>query len=102
MSFVSFSDAGGIGGLGTDDSKGLPNDPTQGALIVLACDRNIENNKCVRTSILAWRSSRLRRKVLSTLAGETQALSSAVAEVEYLQIMHRDAALRDVTIRDHH
>eukprot|EP00959_Pyramimonas_sp_CCMP1952_P040812 853572-Pyramimonas_sp.AAC.1 len=80
MSFVSFPDAGGAGGFGANGSRGLPEDPTQGAWVVLACDRRIEGNQCVRASILGWRKSKLQRKVPSALAGETQALLSAVAE----------------------
>eukprot|EP00959_Pyramimonas_sp_CCMP1952_P295258 6175316-Pyramimonas_sp.AAC.1 len=70
--------------------------------MVLACDQAILDNKAVKASILGWRSSKLRRKVPSTLAGETQALSAAVAEVEYLQILYRDVIFNDVHVRDHH
>eukprot|EP00959_Pyramimonas_sp_CCMP1952_P273291 5712289-Pyramimonas_sp.AAC.1 len=62
------------------DDKGLPEDPTQGAWMALAADKSALANRSVKASILGWRSSKLRRKVPSTLAGETQALSSAVAE----------------------
>eukprot|EP00959_Pyramimonas_sp_CCMP1952_P292105 6109205-Pyramimonas_sp.AAC.1 len=81
MARVSFSDAGGAGAVdGMSDERGLPEDPTQGAWMVSACDQAALDNQAVKASILAWRSSQLRRKVLSTLAGKTQALSAAVAE----------------------
>eukprot|EP00959_Pyramimonas_sp_CCMP1952_P030613 641636-Pyramimonas_sp.AAC.1 len=70
--------------------------------MVLAADKSVLANRSVKASILGWRSSKLRRKVPSTLAGETQALSSAVAEVEYLQIMYRDVMFRDVDVQDYH
>eukprot|EP00959_Pyramimonas_sp_CCMP1952_P015677 331782-Pyramimonas_sp.AAC.1 len=86
MAFVSFSDAGGVGSCeGSVDEKGLPEDPTQGAWMVLATDKSVIDNRVVRASILGWRSPKLRRNVTSTLAGERQALSAAVAEVEFLQ-----------------
>eukprot|EP00959_Pyramimonas_sp_CCMP1952_P058466 1221026-Pyramimonas_sp.AAC.1 len=58
------------------------------------------SNQTVKASLLGWRSCKLRRKVPSTLAGETQALSAAVAEVEFLQVMCRDVIFRDVDIPD--
>eukprot|EP00959_Pyramimonas_sp_CCMP1952_P131915 2758139-Pyramimonas_sp.AAC.1 len=87
MAFVSFSDAGGVGAsegllLGR---QGLPADPTQVAWMVLATDKSVIDNCAVRASTLGWRSSKLRRRVTSTMAGETQALSAAVVEVEFLQ-----------------
>eukprot|EP00959_Pyramimonas_sp_CCMP1952_P246851 5159390-Pyramimonas_sp.AAC.1 len=74
MAFVSFSDAGGVGAnINQDDDRGLPDDPTQGAWMVLTTDRSVLDNHAVKASIIGWRSSKLRRKVPSTLAGETQA-----------------------------
>ena len=81
MAFISFSDAGGVGSTeGLLDDRGLPADPTQGAWMILAADQSSKNS-AAKASILGWRSSKLRRKVPSTLAGETQALSAAIAEV---------------------
>eukprot|EP00959_Pyramimonas_sp_CCMP1952_P325348 6809993-Pyramimonas_sp.AAC.1 len=103
MAFVTFSDAGGVGAFdGLADDRGLPEDPTQGAWTVCATDKSIIENRSVRASVLGWRSSKLRRKVPSTLAGETQALAATVSEVEYLQILYRDIIVRDVDISDHH
>eukprot|EP00959_Pyramimonas_sp_CCMP1952_P087990 1841052-Pyramimonas_sp.AAC.1 len=68
--------------------------------MVLATDKSVIDNRVVRASILGWRSSKLRRKVTSTLAGETQALSQAVAEVEFLQVLYRDIVFRDVNVSD--
>eukprot|EP00959_Pyramimonas_sp_CCMP1952_P105319 2201729-Pyramimonas_sp.AAC.1 len=73
MAFVSFSDAGGVGAdIKMNDDRGLPADPTQGAWLVLATDKSVLLNSSVKASFLGWRSSKLRRKVPSTLAGETQ------------------------------
>ena len=49
---------------------------------------------------MSWRSTKLKRKVGSTLAGETLALSSALSEIEWLQIMYRDAVFGDVDVED--
>eukprot|EP00959_Pyramimonas_sp_CCMP1952_P117940 2466017-Pyramimonas_sp.AAC.1 len=69
MAFVSFSDAGGVGAnINQDDDRGLPDDPTQGAWMVLTTDRSVLGNHAVKASIIGWRSSELRRKVPSTLA----------------------------------
>lgn len=48
---------------------------------------------------MTWRSSKLKRKVFSTFGGETQAMLQGVNEVDWLQIMYRDAVQHDVSIR---
>ena len=53
-----------------------------------------------KVSVLLWRSSKLKRKVVSTLGGEALAFSQCVAEVEWLQIMYRDITRGDVTTED--
>eukprot|EP00959_Pyramimonas_sp_CCMP1952_P113724 2377302-Pyramimonas_sp.AAC.1 len=69
MSFVSFSDAGGVGSTGgPGDYRGLPVDPAQGAWMVMAADKSVIEKQAVRASILGWRSCKFRRKVPSTLA----------------------------------
>eukprot|EP00959_Pyramimonas_sp_CCMP1952_P431058 9027876-Pyramimonas_sp.AAC.1 len=51
--FVSFSDAGGVGASeGQLDERGLPQDPTQGAWMVLATDKSVIDNRVVRASTL--------------------------------------------------
>ena len=45
---------------------------------------------------MAWRSGKLRRQVASTLAGETLALSSALGEAEWLQILLLDVTRGNV------
>ena len=53
-----------------------------------------------KVSILSWRSSKLKRRVSSTLAGEALAFSQAMAEVEWLQLMIRDVLHGDVHRED--
>ena len=68
MTFASMSDAGGVGSA-TD---------TQGAWLVVTVDA------------IPWRSAKVKRKVSSMLARETPALSRAVAEVDWFQVVPRD------------
>lgn len=49
---------------------------------------------------MAWRSSKLKRKVFSTYGGETQAMLQGVNEVDWLQIMYRDATAHDVQLKN--
>ncbi|CAK8995356.1 Uncharacterized protein SCF082_LOCUS4325, partial [Durusdinium trenchii] len=100
MCFIACSDAGGINVQGTDqlDEDGLPQDATQGAWMVLAAERLPEGKRPVRASPITWRSSKLKRKVFSTFGGETQAMLQGVNEVDWLQIMYRDATKHDVQL----
>ena len=47
---------------------------------------------------MAWKSSKLKRKFFSTYGGETQAMLQGVNEVDWLQIMYRDATLHEVQL----
>ena len=100
MCFVVCSDAGGINMKGIEDvdSEGLPMDATQGAWMVIAAERLPQGNRAVRASPITWRSSRLKRKVFSTFGGETQAMLQGINEVDWLQVMHRDATMHDVSL----
>ena len=100
MCFVVCSDAGGINMKGTEqlDSEGLPSDSTQGAWMVLATAQLPSGRQQVQASPIAWRSSKLKRKVFSTYGGETQAMLQGVNEVDWLQIMYRDATVHDVQL----
>jgi hypothetical protein len=102
MCFIVCSDAGGINtkGLELQDEDGLPTDATQGAWIVLTAERLPCGRQRVRASPMAWRSSKLKRKVFSTYGGETQAMLQGVNEVDWLQIMYRDATAHDVQLKN--
>ena len=101
MAFVAVSDAGGIGSRPEDvDDVGLPTDATQGAWMVLAAEALPVGSQRVKATPLAWRSSKLKRKVFSTFGGETQAMLQGINETDWLQIMVRDATFHDVQLRD--
>ncbi|CAE7837485.1 unnamed protein product, partial [Symbiodinium necroappetens] len=100
MAFLAVSDAGGTGSkFESIDEDGLPSDGTQGAWMVLAANSLPVGNQRVKASPLSWRSSKLRHKVFSTFGGETQAMLQAINEVDWLQIMVRDATQHDVELK---
>ena len=63
-------------------------------------DGVLTSRRTAKVSRISKRSAKLKRKVSSKLAGETVALSQAVAEVEWLQVMMRDIMVGDVAVRD--
>eukprot|EP00439_Symbiodinium_sp_Y106_P055487 s3427_g7.t1 len=74
MRFMGISDAGGVDGL-TDGNgpDGMIEDPVQSSWLVLASDRLPAHDEHLRESVLSWRSTKLKRRVTSTLASETLA-----------------------------
>lgn len=100
MCFIVCSDAGGINVKGNDqmDEDGLPCDATQGAWMVLTAEKLPEHGQMVKATPITWRSSKLRRKVLSTFGGETQAMLQGVSEVDWLQIMAMAATQHDIQL----
>ena len=102
MVFVVCSDAGGINTKHHDlvDELGLPTDATQGSWMVLTAEKLPEGNRAVRATPITWRSSKLKRKVFSTFGGETQAMLQGVNEVDWLQVMYRDATCHDVELKE--
>eukprot|EP00439_Symbiodinium_sp_Y106_P067741 s4909_g11.t1 len=98
--FIAISDAGGVGMKHEImDKEGLPSDHTQGAWLVLIAEELPLGKRKVRASPIAWRSSKLKRKVFSTFGGETQAMLQGISEVDWIQIMIRDATIHDVQLR---
>ena len=90
LHLFSFSDAGGVLSRHSGEwFEGKTEEPTQGAWLIFA-GRCRGKNAVSQMSPLMWRSGKLKRKVPSTLAGETLALGEAVAAVEWLQIFLAD------------
>ena len=98
MILIAASDAGGVDSLPPDKSSEIDN--VQGAWIIMAADRLPSANQRIKVSILSWRSSKLRRRVASTLASEALAFSQSLSEVEWIQIMIRDIIKGDVKRTD--
>lgn len=102
MVFIASSDAGGVAAKSpVEEQPGQELvDPIQGAWVILAAERIPAANKPVKVSVLSWRSSKLKRRVASTLASEALAFDQALGELEWLQIMFRDVIHHDVCRAD--
>ena len=69
-------------GVATDASwKNYSDGSSQGAFGVLTFDKKMLDNEKARCSLLWWKSGKLKRKVPSTLAAETQALNRGLGEL---------------------
>ena len=90
---ISVSDAGGIGGPPTENGENVQN-----AHLIMIADDGVRQGVRSKASTLMWRSARCKRAVNSTLAGETIAMSAALADAEWAQIMIQD--ILDQTVTD--
>ena len=100
LHLLSFSDAGGVLGRQSGEWTGEEiQEPTQGAWIIFAGQVGT-HGRTKNMSPLMWRSGKLRRKVPSTLAGETLALGEAVASVEWAQVFLADILRNKVPRKD--
>ena len=61
---------------------------------------NVRQGVHSKASTLKWRSARCKRAVNSTLAGETIAMSAALADAEWAQILIQYILDQTVTVRD--
>ena len=103
MCFIGMSDAGGVDGKVTrEGADGLIEDPVQGSWLVMASDRVPSHDQHLKVSVLSWRSTKLKRRVTSTLASETLAFSQCLGEVEWLQVLYRDMVYGDVQAETWH
>ncbi|CAE7436187.1 RE1 [Symbiodinium necroappetens] len=92
------SDAGGVDGLSDGNgADGMIEDPVQASWLVLASDKVPTHDEHLRVSVLSWRSTKLKRRVTSTLASETLAFSQCLGEIEWMQVLYRDMTFGDVT-----
>jgi len=91
MILIAASDAGGVAGkpVREEDPNGELEDTVQGACVILAANKMPSASHRTKVPFLPWRSSKLKRRVSSTLAGEALAFSQAMAGVEWLQLMVR-------------
>ena len=68
--------------------------------MVLASNMLPAHDRKIPVSVLSWRSSKLKRRVTSTMASETMALSQCLGEIEWLQVLFRDLVFGDVQTQD--
>ena len=99
---IAASDAGGVAGNPIAEEAGSEEleDTVQGAWVILAANRMPSASQKTKVSVLSWRSSKLKRRVSSTLAGEALSFSQALSEVEWIQLMIRDVLHGDVHRED--
>ena len=83
---ISVSDAGGIGRPPTENGENVQN-----AYLIMIADDGVRQGVHSKASTLMWRSARCKRAVNSTLAGETIAMTAALAGAEWAQIMIQDS-----------
>lgn len=95
MIFIAASDAGGVDSVPVREGASV-SDTVQGACVIMASDTMPSASHKAKVSILSRRSSKLKRRVSSTSAGEALAFSQALGEMEWLQIMFRDIVHNDV------
>ena len=99
---IAASDAGGVASepisLEKKDEELV--DTVQGAWVVMTSDRMPSASQKIKVSILSWRSSKLKRRVSSTLASEALACNQALAEMEWIQLVIRDIIYGDVHRED--
>ena len=101
MTFITVSDAGGLDSSPpVEGGEGMVSDAVQGAWVVFASDRMPSHSCKVKVPTLSWRSSKLKCRVSSPLAGEALSFSQALSEVEYMQIIFRDIVFGDVNRAD--
>ena len=100
MTLIAASDAGGVDSPPPGHQQNVSLDNVQGAWLILAAERVPSASSKTKVSILSWRSSKLKRRVSSTLASEALAFSQALGELEWLQIMFRDVVFGDVNKHD--
>ena len=85
---VSFSDAGN-GGAESHDHH------SQGGFIVGFTTQALNQNETAPVSIISWSSHKIKRKVESTLHGESLCLSDGLAEAEWRWSLFREAVFVD-------
>ena len=64
-------------------------DKSQAAFLVGATNTNLASNKAAPFALISFRSHSLRRHCPSTLSAETQSMSEALAEAEWVRIICR-------------
>lgn len=90
MIFITAADAGGVGSKPVVEDQTEVTDTIQAAWVVFLAEHVPSANTKVRASTLSWRSSKLKRRVSSTLASEALAFNQALSEVERLQVMLKE------------
>lgn len=100
MVFITASDAGGVDSLPIRERSNELQDTVQGAWVIMASNELPAADRKSKVSILSWRSTKLKWRVSSTLAGEALFFSQSLGEMEWLQVMFREIVYGDVCRKD--
>eukprot|EP00439_Symbiodinium_sp_Y106_P069857 s1629_g12.t1 len=88
--FMSISDAS----LANDDEK------SQGGYIVAYVHKSIMDGDLAPTSILCWKSHKLRRVVKASLGSEALAMDDGLSELEWIRAMHAEICIPAASVTD--
>ncbi|CAE7830815.1 RE1 [Symbiodinium sp. CCMP2592] len=88
--WMSVSDAS----LANDDEK------SQGGFVIAYVDRSILDGAMAQTSIICWKSHKLRRVVKASLGSETLAMDDGLSEMEWLRAMYAEICIPEARVMD--
>ena len=80
--------------LANDDEK------SQGGCVIAYVDRDILAGKLARTSIMCWKSHKLRRVVKASLGSEALAMDDGLSELEWLRAMLAEVCVPEARVMD--
>ena len=72
---------------------------SQAGHLLLSFEESLLEGQGVKTNILHWRSSKLKRVVTSTLAAETQSLARGVGDLLWMLVMYHELTNEDFELR---
>ena len=72
-----------------------PDGSSQGGYLLFFADKDLLDGKESSVSIMDWKSWKLKRKVRSSLAAESQALADAVDNLNYLRLFFAECLISD-------
>ena len=72
-----------------------PDGSSQGGYLLFFADKDLIDGKEAKLSIMDWKSWKLKRKVRSSLAAESQALADAVDNLNYMRLFFAECILHD-------
>ena len=73
-----------------------PDGSSQGGYPLSCADKDLLDGKEASVSIMDWKSWKLKRKVRSSLAAESQALADAVDNLNYLRLFLAECLISDI------
>ena len=72
-----------------------PDGSSQGGYLLFFSDKDLLEGKEAKVSIMDWKSWKLKRKVRSSLAAESQAFADAVDHLNYMRLFFDECILHN-------